>query len=128
MKTRTLTALPELNNQWVGIVTKARINIRPQSDNLLIGKVSQAEYAEIHQQLSQGWDSELDEKQLAYRNWPLSEKPFEIHLKNGAIRSMSVDRTMTNGKTLSSRSESNLQSSIFPIFFCRSNQSIESHR
>lgn len=88
--------MPELNNQWVGIVTKARLSILPQSDNLLIGKVSQAEFAEIHQQLTQGWDSDLEENQLAYKNWPLSEKPFEIHLKNGAIRSMSVDRTMTN--------------------------------
>lgn len=96
LKTRTLTALPELNNQWVGVVTKARLSIRPQSEHLLIGKVSQAEYAEIHQQLPQGWNSDLDDKQLAYQNWPLSEKPFEIHLKNGAIRTMSVDRTMTN--------------------------------
>ncbi len=91
-----MTALPELNNQWVGIVTKARLNIRPQSENVLIGKVSQAQFAEIHQQLPQGWDSELEEDKLAYHDWPLSEKPFEIHLKNGAIRSMSVDRTMTN--------------------------------
>lgn len=90
--------MPELNNQWVGIVTKAHLYIRPQSENILIGKVSQPQYAEIHEQLAEGWNSELDEDRLAYRQWPLSEKPFEIHLKNGTIRSMSVDRTMTNGK------------------------------
>lgn len=40
VETRTLTALPELNQQWVGLVTRARLTIRAQADNVLIGKLS----------------------------------------------------------------------------------------
>lgn len=96
VETRTLTALPELNQQWVGLVTRARLTIRPQNDNVLIGKVSQPEFAEVHHQLTNGWDMDLSGQHLAYHQMPMSEKPFEVRLKNGAIHSLAVDRTMTN--------------------------------
>lgn len=97
VQTRTLTALPELAQQWAGVVTRARLSVRPQSANTLVAKVSQAEYATVHQTLQGGWeDQEIDENQLGFRPLPLSKRPFQIQLKNGAIHSLDVDRTMTN--------------------------------
>lgn len=91
-----MTALPELKQQWVGLTTRARLYIRPQNDDVLIGKLMKPEYAELHHQLNNGWDMDLSDEKLAYHQMPMSEKPFEVRLKNGAIRSLAVDRTMTN--------------------------------
>lgn len=96
VETRTLTALPDLKQQWVGMVTRARLHIRPQADNVLIGKLMKPEFAEVHQELNNGWDMDLSGQKLAYHQMPMSQKPFEVRLKNGAIRSLAVDRTMTN--------------------------------
>lgn len=71
------------------------MTIRPQSENVLIGQISQAEYGEVDQQLSEKWNFDLNDRQVAYNQWRLNE-PFKIILENGAIRSLSVDRTMTD--------------------------------
>lgn len=69
------------------------MTIRPQSNNLLIGQISRAEYGKVNETLSEEWIDNLDSRKLD--NWPLN-KPFQIHLENGVIRSLSVDHSLTN--------------------------------
>lgn len=40
----------------------------------------------------QGWQSEISEKQLSYHQLPLSNKPFEIKLKNGVVDDLIVSQ------------------------------------
>lgn len=96
VRTRTLAALPELRDQWSGLITRAQLTVQKQSDNVLIGKLSRPEYAEINGDMPGGWDSFVQEKQLNYKKMALTEKPFAIKLKNGAIKSLIVDGSISN--------------------------------
>lgn len=87
-----MTASPKFNNRWIGTVLRARLLINPQSENLLIGTIDDAEYAEI--ELAQKWDVDFNDDELSYNKRQLN-RPFKIHLENGVIHSLSVDRTMT---------------------------------
>lgn len=89
----TLKSLPQSKNEFVGVFSRAYLTIRPQSDDLLIGQITQAEYGKVNQKLYGEWISNLEDRKL--ENWPL-DKPFKIHLENGVIRSLSVDDSMTN--------------------------------
>lgn len=93
---RTLAALHQVADQYTGMLMKAQLTVQPQSGNTLRAQVSRAEYAQIHTELSGGWDSEIPEGKLSYKNLPLSEKPFEIKLKNGAIDDLIVDQNTPN--------------------------------
>lgn len=93
-----MAALPELQDQWVGIVTKGELSIRPQSENVLIGKLANSQYAQIHDQLPGGWDQHISDKDLDFHPLDISSKPFEIRLKDGAIRNIAVDKSMTNNE------------------------------
>lgn len=90
---RTFKLLPESNNELVGVISRAYLSIRPQSDDLLIGKITQAEFGEVTQQYAAKGNADLNDRKL--EDWPLN-KPFKIHLENGVIRSLSVDNSMTN--------------------------------
>lgn len=118
MRTRTLTALADVADQWAGIVTRAELIVRPKDSNRLIAKIVHAEYAQLNEILPQGWNtkfhdadahynrgsqaanaaaaSEKGEIHLNYQPQPFYSKPFEIILKNGAIRKLGVDKSMTN--------------------------------
>lgn len=90
---RTLKPSPESNSKFVGVISRAYMIIRPQSNNLLIGQITRAEYGKVNETLSEEWISNLDSRKLD--SWPLN-KPFKIHLENGVIRSLSVDNSLTN--------------------------------
>lgn len=94
--TRTVTAIPDMKDQWVGIIGRSKLTIRPQSNDILIGKLEGVEYAQVHHELSGGWDGFIPEKQLEFRPAQTNEKPFEVRLRNGAIHSIAVDKSMTN--------------------------------
>lgn len=83
--------MPKLSNPWTNADFNAFLTINPQSDNLLIGQLSGAEYAE--RELSNKWDPNIVE--LPYKQLPSTE-PFEIHLKNGTIHALSVDGETSN--------------------------------
>lgn len=94
---KSLTTSPKLNDRWIGTVLRGRLLINPQSENLLIGKIEDAEYAET--QLSQRLDAYFNDELLSYNKRQLNE-PFKIYLENGAIHSLSVDKTMTNDQKI----------------------------
>lgn len=87
---KTFKLLPKSNNnQLVGVISRAQLSIRPQSNDLLIGRITRAEYGKVNQQnAEENGHSELNDRKL--------EQPFMIHLENGVIRSLSVDKSITN--------------------------------
>lgn len=96
LRTRTLTAIPDLKNQWIGVFGRGILTIRPYSDDVLVGKLENVQYAEVHEELADGWDQHIPEDQLVYNSVHSNEKPFEVRMRNGVIHSIAVDKSMTN--------------------------------
>lgn len=96
LHTRTLAAVPHLKNHWTGLITKADLTIKPQSKDVLIGKLQNTVVAEWDDELVNGWNQPLPERDLRYKSMNMDTKPFEIRLDNGAIHSVAVDKSMTN--------------------------------
>lgn len=96
VQSKTLTALPNLKNEWVGITSTAYLAVRRQSDNVLIGKLENAKYAEVSGELTNDWEQEIPEENLDYKPIRMNAEPFEIRLSNGTIHSIAVDKSMTN--------------------------------
>lgn len=97
VQTKTLAALPNLKNQWVGTFTKADLTIRQQSKDVLIGKIQNGKRSEFHDALPTGDPVEyVPEDKLDYQDMEMNTKPFEIRLDDGAIHSIAVDKDMTN--------------------------------
>lgn len=91
-----MTAIPDLKNQWAGVVMRGKLTIRPQSNDVLVGKLHAVDYANVHDELMHGWDEDIPEEKLTYRTTEMTDKPFEVRLRNGIIHSIAVDKTMTN--------------------------------
>lgn len=98
LNSRTLAALPNLQDQWTGVITRGFVTIRPVNNNQLVGKIVAAEYATINDVLPKGWKTQFNSKDLKFQPMPIqNSKPFEIFLKKGgSINHLAVDRTTTN--------------------------------
>lgn len=96
--TRTLAAIPDLADQYTGILTRGYLSIRPKDRNTLIGQIKRAEYATVNDVLPRGYKTQFSAGQLKYQPLPAQDsKPFEIFLKNGgAIKHLAVDKTTSN--------------------------------
>lgn len=90
MVAKTLSAAR--GNKWNGGIFKARLTIRPESDDILIGQFSQTEYARVES--SRRYDVDVDNSKLDYNQLPLN-RPFKIQFQNGIITALFVDRDMT---------------------------------
>lgn len=85
----------KLSNQYSGILQKALLTVQAKDGNTLGAKVWKGQYAKIHKDLPLGWESEISDQALELRDWPLSEKPFEIKIKHGIIRDLIVDKDVS---------------------------------
>lgn len=94
--TQTLTAIPKLKNQWVGVYTKADLTIRQLAQDTLIGKLHNGQYSEFHDSLANGPAEYMPDYELQYRPMEMNTKPFEIRMNNGIVHSIAVDKDMTN--------------------------------
>lgn len=94
--TQTLTAIPKLKNQWVGIFTKADLTIRQLAKDKLIGKLHNGQYSEFHDSLENGPTQYKPANELQYQPMEMNAKPFEIRMDNGIVHSIAVDKDMTN--------------------------------
>lgn len=83
------------SDNWNGVIFRAHLSIFAQSTDLLIGKIIDAEYAEV--ELPRRWDLELEDRKLNFQQWSLRQ-PFQINLRNGVIYSLSVDSSVTNAQ------------------------------
>ncbi|EFA11425.1 Vitellogenin-like Protein [Tribolium castaneum] len=93
---RSLAGLNQVSNEYSGIIFKAQLYIQPRSDGNLGAKISNAQYAKIHEELSEGWETEIPDSQVSYQQLPLSSKPFQIGLYKGVIRNVMVDKQIKN--------------------------------
>ncbi|XP_046741037.1 vitellogenin-like [Diprion similis] len=91
---RTLAALHQVADQYSGIFMKAQLVVQPKSDGTLWAQISRPQYAQVHAELPGGWDADIPGEKLSFKQLPLSGKPFEIKLKNGAIDDLMVDRSL----------------------------------
>nr|AAC32024.1 vitellogenin [Pimpla nipponica] len=89
---RTLSALHDVADQYSGIIMRALLTIQPKSDGTLEAKVTKARYAQIHTKLPGGWNSEIPDHKLEMKQFPMSEKVFEIKMKHGVVRDLIVDK------------------------------------
>lgn len=96
--TRTLAAIPDLADQYTGIITRGYVTIRPKNQNTLVGNILKAEYATINDVLPRGYKTEFTGNQLQFEQLPMQRsQPFEIFLKKGgAIKHLAVDKSVTN--------------------------------
>ncbi|KAH1029837.1 hypothetical protein HUJ05_002996 [Dendroctonus ponderosae] len=93
---RSLTSLNELADQYSGIFIKAKLHVSPRSDGKLQAWISESQYAQIHSQMPNGWNSEIPESQLNFKQLGLSKKPFQIISQNGLIKSLVVEKDVAN--------------------------------
>lgn len=89
--------MPDNKDQYVGVMTRADVVIRPISSDVLIGKVTNGVSAEYHDEYSPE-DSTRDlDKKLKYQTFEdLNTKEFEVRLRKDVIHSIAVDKRMTN--------------------------------
>ena len=94
VRSRTLTSLDKLSDQYSGIVLKGLLTVQAKDPSTLVAKVSKGEYAKIHMKLPNGWDSQISDQMLELRELPITEKPFEMKVKHGVIRNLIVDKSI----------------------------------
>lgn len=93
---RSLASLHEVGNEYSGILLKSKLTVRPKPDGLLQAQISQPQYAQIHAPLEKGWETIIPDSQLNYQPLKMSQKPFEIVMKNGAVRDLIVSKEVSN--------------------------------
>lgn len=90
VRSRTLTGLSNLKEQYSGLQLKGLLTIQVNSPERLLAKLTNVQYARIHKELLEGPETEISDQLLEYRRMPMSEKLFEIKLKHGVIRDLLV--------------------------------------
>jgi hypothetical protein len=78
------------------MVMKANLVIRPQSEGKLSAQIQDAKYAQVHAHLPEGWRSDIPAGKLNYQQLPVSDKTFEIVIKNGIVRDVIVSKDVHN--------------------------------
>ncbi|XP_055922367.1 vitellogenin-A1-like [Eupeodes corollae] len=92
----TLTGYGLGKDQYVGIITKGKLILQPESESVVRGKLSQVRHAHFHDQLKDGFNSKIPDQKLSFNDEPQSESFFSINYRNGVIRSLDVDQSMSN--------------------------------
>ncbi|XP_030756122.1 vitellogenin-like [Sitophilus oryzae] len=93
---RTLSNLNEVSDQYSGIFLKAKLHISKRSDGKVQGRISGSQYAQIHSHLPNGWDTEVPESQMSYKQLSLSEKPFQMVVEDGLIQNIIMEKEVSN--------------------------------
>ncbi|KAG5318112.1 VIT1 protein, partial [Pseudoatta argentina] len=91
IKSRTLTGLDGLAEQYSGIFMRGKLTIQVTLSDTLQAVVSEMQHASVNEILSDISD-EITDHEL--RELSISGKPFEIKLKRGIIRDMLIDQNV----------------------------------
>ncbi|KAJ6646139.1 Vitellogenin [Pseudolycoriella hygida] len=87
--TRNLDS-PDSGHKLAFLASRFRLTVEPQSDEVLIAKITEAVFGKRNQELSNGPQFNAEE----FKNAPIN-KPFKIHLRNGVVESLTVDNSMS---------------------------------
>uniref|UniRef100_T1E7I6 Putative vitellogenin-a1 n=1 Tax=Anopheles aquasalis TaxID=42839 RepID=T1E7I6_ANOAQ len=94
--TKTMTALPDLEDYWTGIVTHGYLVIRPKDHNYVVAYIDRPTYAVFNEYLPRGYRTKLAEFDLKWQPMPFSSKPFGIYYNKGAVKGFYVEKTVPN--------------------------------
>ncbi|XP_012062839.1 PREDICTED: vitellogenin-1-like [Atta cephalotes] len=89
IKSRTLTGLNGLAEQYSGIFMRGKLTIQMKSSDTLQAVVSEMQHASVNEILP---DISDEITNVEFRKLSLSEKPFEIKIKRGLIRDVLIDQ------------------------------------
>lgn len=93
---RTLTSLHEISDQYSGIAYRAALKIQSRDDGNLQARISDCQYSQIQQPLSNGWNSHLPDSELPWKPLIISPEPFQILLEDGAVKGVVVNKGISN--------------------------------
>ncbi|CAH0562009.1 unnamed protein product [Brassicogethes aeneus] len=93
---RTVAGLQDVSDQHSGILLRAKLTVRPVSDENLMAKISNAKYSQIHTKMPEGWNSYIPDSQLEWKTLDISEKYFKIVMTNGVVQDVIVDQEISN--------------------------------
>uniref|UniRef100_A0A2M4B8F5 Putative vitellogenin-a1 n=1 Tax=Anopheles marajoara TaxID=58244 RepID=A0A2M4B8F5_9DIPT len=96
VSTKTMTALPDLEDYWTGIVTHGYLVIRPKDHNYVVAYIDRPTYAVFNEYLPRGYRTKLAEFDLKWQPMPFSSKPFGIYYNKGAVKGFYVEKTVPN--------------------------------
>ncbi|XP_046405328.1 vitellogenin-like [Ischnura elegans] len=92
---RTLVALHQVANDFVGVLSRATLTLQPTTANDVFAWLSDSQYSPVQLTLPGGWTSRIPEKALNYKSLPLSSKPFQIKFKNGVVDGLVVNKDLS---------------------------------
>ncbi|XP_065076691.1 vitellogenin-A1-like [Ochlerotatus camptorhynchus] len=95
---KTMTAMPEMDEQWTGIYTRAYMVVRPKSPDYVVAYVKQPEYAVFNERLPQGYATNFNHENFKWIPMPMSSKPFGIRYHKGAIKGLYVEQDVPNNE------------------------------
>ncbi|KAG4076358.1 hypothetical protein HA402_005801 [Bradysia odoriphaga] len=97
VKAKILKYSPESENESTGLYSRYHLTLRPHSDEVMIGQITQAEFLKGTPQRYDGMnqDSSDSSSDGNFENSPLS-KPFKINLRSGVIESLGVDDSLSH--------------------------------
>ncbi|XP_076389432.1 vitellogenin [Megachile rotundata] len=96
VQSRTFTNLAEFPKDYAGILMKAHLTVQVKEDGKLTAKLTKDQYSHVHSNLSRGWDEYILDLLLMPHDIPISEKPFDIKLKDGLIDTVIVEEDVPN--------------------------------
>ncbi|WP_266164831.1 open beta-sheet domain-containing protein [Escherichia coli] len=90
VKSKALTALHEVANQFAGVQIEGNLYAQLINLTTLAVQLEDFRVAEVHQNLSGGWDAELPEGQ--FQKFPLPSNVFYLNYTNGVITNITVSK------------------------------------
>ncbi|XP_037024897.1 vitellogenin-like [Bradysia coprophila] len=95
VKTKTLKYWSQSPSDPAGIYSRHHLILKPYSDEVIIGKITQAEFGKVKELRYE--DDNRDNYESAEGNFENSalSKPFKINLKSGVIESLGVDGSLS---------------------------------
>lgn len=87
-----MTGLEKLGDQYSGVLLKALLQVQVKDPNTLVAKLSHGQFANIHKELSDGWDMPISDQMLDLQDLPITGKPFEIKVNHGVVRDLIVEK------------------------------------
>ncbi|XP_015190339.1 PREDICTED: vitellogenin-like [Polistes dominula] len=94
VRSRTLTGLETLDDQYVGILMKAILRVQYVSTDTFRLKLMNPQYAKIHKKLPDGSESYISDQMLEYEDLPLTNEPFIVKQKHNIFRELIVSMNL----------------------------------
>ncbi|KAJ8679929.1 hypothetical protein QAD02_015716 [Eretmocerus hayati] len=96
IESQTLVSLNFETKHTSGIFIEARLTLQLDGSKKIRGKITQPRYVQIHSQLDNGVDTEINPKKLDFVDFPISDQPFDIEVEHGIIKNLIVDAGLIN--------------------------------